>query len=130
MSAQTCELAGVSPKEMACCACTFGVVTHCIHLYAQLGCGALVASIQVSAHPVAPCLGMVSATLTFAACRVLVWYGHAAPTTTEPFWNSEISCDARSQYFLINGFCCIIRFTAALNWVWVSSYGSVMPRLG
>jgi hypothetical protein len=81
----------------------------------------LVASIQVSAQPVAPWAGMVSATFAPAATRVLVWYGHAAPTTVVPLWNSEISCEARSQYFLISGFCCLSRLTVALNWGWVSS---------
>ena len=61
------------------------------------------ASIQVSAHPVAPWLGIVSATLSPAATRVLVWYGQAAPTTVVLLWNSEISCEARSQYFLTSG---------------------------
>ena len=32
MIGHACVLAGVSPKQIACCACTFGVVTHCIHL--------------------------------------------------------------------------------------------------
>ena len=30
-----------------------------IHMYAQFGCGALAASIQVSAQPVAPSVGIV-----------------------------------------------------------------------
>src|ERR1700704_1693941 len=50
-------LTGVSPKKSACCACTLGVLTYWVHRYAQLGCGALVASIQVSPHPVAPSAG-------------------------------------------------------------------------
>src|ERR1700682_1621504 len=68
ISAQALVLTGVSPNERACKACTFGVLTHLVHRYAQLGCGALVASIQVSAQPVAPSLGMVSATGAPAAC--------------------------------------------------------------
>ena len=49
-------LTGVSPKTSACCAWTFGVVTYFIHMYAQFGCGAFLASIHVSAQPVAPSL--------------------------------------------------------------------------
>src|SRR5579862_2099502 len=113
--------AGVSPKKMASSAWTFGVVTHCIHLYAQFGCGAFVASIHVSAHPVTPSRGIVSATLAPAAFKVFVWYGHAAPTTTSLFWNSEISWLARSQYFLMYGCSALRRLTAALNWVDVNS---------
>src|SRR5437762_14379213 len=72
---------------------------------------------------------MVSPTFAPAATSVLVWYGQAAPTTVVPLWNSEISCEARSQYFLISGRCCLSRLTAASNCDWLSSYGSVMPRL-
>src|SRR2546427_5954251 len=118
---QALLLTGVSPKEMACWAWTFGVLTHRDHMYAQLGCGALAASIQVSAQPVAPSEGMVSATGALAAFRVLVWYGHAAPTTTSPFWNREISSEASPQYFLISGRCPLSRSTAALNCACVSS---------
>ena len=32
MIGQAFVLAGVSPKEIACCACTFGVETYFIHL--------------------------------------------------------------------------------------------------
>ena len=64
---------------------------------------------------------MVSATFRPSATRVFVWYGHAAPTTVVPLENSEISCEARSQYFLTSGCCCLSRVTAALNWFWVSS---------
>src|ERR1035437_10712250 len=111
---------------MASCACTLGVDTHAIHRYAQLGCGALVARSQVSAQPVAPSLGMVSATLALAAFSVLVWYGHAAPATTAPFWNNEISVLARAQYFLINGCSDLSNDTAALNSCWARSVGWVI----
>ena len=50
--------------------------------------------------------------------------------TASPLVNIEISCEASPQYFLINGRCCFSRATAAWNCGWVSSYGSVMPRLG
>src|SRR5882672_2004761 len=59
--AQAFLLTGVSPKKRACWAWTSGVLTHFVHRYAQLGCGALVASIHVSPHPVAPSVGIVSA---------------------------------------------------------------------
>src|ERR1700730_4572632 len=55
-------LTGVSPNDSACSACTLAVLTHATQAYAQFGCGAFVASIHVSAHPVAPSVGMVSAT--------------------------------------------------------------------
>src|SRR5579871_3229214 len=93
-------------------------------------CGAFAASIHVSAHPVAPSLGIVEATGAFAAESWLSWYGHAAPTTVVPLWNSEISCDARSQYFLISGCSDFSSETAALNCGCVSSYGSVIPSDG
>src|SRR5215472_10579801 len=101
-----------------------------IHMYAQFGCGALAASIQVSAHPVAPSLGIVDPIGKCAAASALTWYGQPAPTTTSPFLNAEISCDARGQYDFSNGRWLASSLTAAWNCVWVSSYGSVMPRLG
>jgi len=64
---------------------------------------------------------MVSFTGAPAAFSVDVWYGHAAPTTTAPFWKSEISWLARSQYFLIKGCSAFSKLTAAVNCVWVSS---------
>src|SRR6266852_7021512 len=112
---------------MACCACTFGVETHFIHMYAQFGCFACDDSIQVSAQPVAPSFGIRSLTGTFAAMSVFVWYGHEAPMTASPFLNRSISSEARPQYFLISGFCAFRSATAASNWVFFSSYGSVMP---
>ncbi len=115
---------------MACSACTFGVETHAIHLYAQFGCFACADSIHVSAQPVAPSFGIRSFTGTFAAISVFVWYGHEAPITASPFLNRSISSEASAQYFLISGFCCLSRVTAALNWVEFSSYGSVMPSDG
>ena len=61
---------------------------------------------------------------------VFVWYGHEAPITASPFLNRSISSEASAQYFLISGFCCLSRLIAALNCVWVSSYGSVIPSDG
>ena len=52
MYGQAFGLTGVSPKTSACFASTWGVVTYFIHLYAQFGCGALLAIIHVSAQPV------------------------------------------------------------------------------
>src|SRR5262249_52610245 len=96
----------------------------------QLGCCAFDDSIHVSAHPVAPCEGIVSATGTFALVRLPVCSGHAAPITASPLLNSSTSSAAALQYFLIRGRCCLSRFTAAFSCASVSSYGSVMPRLG
>src|SRR5216684_8099201 len=127
MKAQAFRLAGVSPNEIASCACTFGVETHFIHRYAQFGCFACADSIHVSAHPVAPSFGIRSLTGTFAAMSVFIWYGHDAPITASPFLNRSISSDASAQYFLINGFCCFSRLIAAVNWAGFSSYGSLMP---
>src|SRR5260370_34623675 len=74
ISAQALVLTGVSPKESACSAWTWGVLTQAVHRYAQFGCGALVASIQVSPQPVAPSAeGMVSANGPPLAFSVLVW---------------------------------------------------------
>src|SRR5579864_1626225 len=131
MTPQAILFTGVSPKESACSACTCGVLTHFSHMYAQFGCFALVASIQVSPHPVAPSWGIVSATWTFPSeISWLVWYGHALPTMASPFSKRLISSLAPAQYFLISGRCCMSRLTTALNCVWVSSYGSVIFRFG
>src|SRR6266568_4139169 len=72
MTAHAFVFAGVSPNEIACSACTFGVDTHLIHLTAQFGCFTWEEIIHVSAHPVAPSLGMRSLTGAFAACNVFV----------------------------------------------------------
>src|SRR5438270_2549624 len=64
MTAHASLLTGVSPKDSACWACCCGALIHFSHMYAQFGCFALVASIHVSPHPVAPSCGMVSATCT------------------------------------------------------------------
>src|SRR6476661_11126189 len=97
---------------MACWAWGFGSEMYFIHMYAQLGCLALADSIHVSAQPVAPSDGIASLTGTFAAARVLVWYGHDAPMTASPDLNRSISSDARPQYFFTSGFCCLSRLTA------------------
>src|SRR3954453_16690776 len=73
---------------------------------------------------------MASLTGTLAAARVFVWYGQDAPITASPDLNRSISSDARPQYFLTSGFCCLSRLTAASNCFWLSSYGSLIPRLG
>ncbi len=94
---------------------------YCIHMYAQFGWGALAASIQVSAQPVAPSLGIVAPIVNLSDLSVLTWYGHPAPRIALPFLKSKISWEARSQYFSISGRCPASRLTAAWNWVWVSS---------
>src|SRR6266550_120347 len=130
ITAHAFVLAGVSPKKIACCACTFGVETYFIQRYAQFGCFAFADSIHVSAQPVAPSFGIRSFTGTLSATRVFVWYGHDAPITASPFLNRSISSEASPQYFLISGFCFVSRSIAALNWVLFSSYGSLMPSDG
>src|ERR1700680_4634951 len=130
MNVQAFVFAGVSPKEIACSAWTLGVETQFTHLYAQFGCFAWAASIQVSAQPGAPSAGINSLTATLSACRLLVCSGQAAPIATSPFLNSSTSSAAAVQYFLINGRCCLRRLTAAPSCASVSSYGSVMPRFG
>src|SRR6266568_4083114 len=103
---------------------------YCIHLYAQFVWGALAASIQVSAQPVAPSLGITVPIENLSAFSALTWYGHPAPTTALPFLKSKISWEARLQYFSISGRCEASRVTAAWNWGWVSSYGSVIFSSG
>src|SRR2546423_15026182 len=115
MNEQAFLLAGVSPNESACCACTFGVETHLIHRTAQFGCFAFDEIIQVSAQPVAPSFGIRSLTGAFDACSVLVWYGHDAPMVALPFLNRSISSPAVTQYFLTSACCFFSRSTAALN---------------
>src|SRR5712691_3398024 len=103
---------------------------YCIHRYAQFGCGALAASIQVSAQPVAPSLGTVDPMENLSAFSALSWYGQPAPTVTLPFLKSKISSEASAQYFLTSGRCWASSATAAWNCGWVSSYGSAMPSSG
>src|ERR671936_2273536 len=67
MIAHAFVFAGVSPNEIACCARTFGVETHLIHITAQLGCFAFDEIIHVSAQPVAPSFGIRSLTGALAA---------------------------------------------------------------
>src|SRR5919204_2895830 len=92
--------------------------------YAQLGWGAFVASIHVSAQPVAPSLGIVDAIGTPSLLSTLSWYGQDAPMMASPFLNIEISCDASAQYFTISERCCLSRLMAASNCGCVSSYTS------
>src|SRR5215467_12091742 len=99
-------------------------------MYAQFGCGALAASIQVSAQPVAPSLGIVEPIGNFADDSWPTITGQAAPTVASPFLNSETSCGIEAQYAFSSGRWSASSLTAAWNCGWVSSYGSVMPRLG
>src|SRR5215472_4497619 len=84
MYGQAFGLTGVSPKTRACFASTGGVVAYFIHLYAQFGCGAFLASIHVSAQPVAPTDGMTSFTGTFFACSASVSTGQMAASDEFP----------------------------------------------
>src|SRR5947199_6681746 len=99
-------------------------------MYAQFGWGERFASIHVSAQPVAPSFGIVSAIGAFDACSCNVWYGQPAPITTSPFLKSAISSVAEFQYRLSSGFCCLSSFTAASSCGFVSSYGSLIPSEG
>src|SRR3954467_5675453 len=130
MIAQAFLLTGVSPYEVACCACAFGVEMYCIHLQAQFGCFALDGGIQVSSQPVTPSLGITVPTFAFAATSCEYWYGQEAPRVDPPFLKRSIWSDASAQYCFTSGRCCLSRATAAASWVLVSSYGSVIPRLG
>src|SRR4029077_1028187 len=94
------------------------------------GCLAWAEIIHVSAQPVAPCTGINSLTGTLSASRLFVCSGQAAPITTSPFLTSSPSSAAPVQYFLTSGRWLLSRLTAALSCVSVSSYGSLMPRLG
>src|SRR6185437_5885111 len=95
-------------------------------MYAQFGCGALAASIQLSAQPVAPSDGTTDPIGNLASVSWLTWYGQPAPSVTSPFLNAEISCEGRAQYFLIRGRWSVSSLTEAWNCGWVSSYGSVI----
>src|SRR3954470_8340321 len=111
------ELTGVSPKKIACCACTVGVEIHESHFIAQSRFFVFDEIIHVSSQPVAPSFGTTSFTGAFAAISVFVWYGHDAPITASPFLKRSISSEASPQYFLISGFCFFSRVIAAANWV-------------
>src|SRR2546423_1101672 len=130
MIAQAFVFAGVSPNEIACWACTFGVETHLIHETAQFGCFAFDEIIQVSAQPVAPSFGIRSFTGALSCWSVFVWYGQDAPTSAPPFLNRSISSPAEAQYFLMSGRCFFSRSTVALNCESFSSYGSLIPSPG
>ena len=82
---------------------------------------ALVASIQVSAQPVAPSAGISSLAGNFAASRVLAAIGQAAATTASPLRNRSTTSDESAQYFLISGFCALSSATAASSCGIVSS---------
>src|SRR5262249_25411418 len=87
-------------------------------------------SIEVSSEPVAPSFGIRSFTGAFAAASVFVWYGQEAPSHASPLLKRSISSEASAQYFLSSGFCCFSRLTVAENCPELSSYGSLIPRLG
>jgi hypothetical protein len=99
-------------------------------MYAQFGCGALAASIQVSAHPVAPSFGITDPIGKWCPMSCRTWYGQLAPTVTSPLANADICAGALLQYCFTSGCWPLSRFTAAWNCGWVSSYGSVMPSEG
>src|SRR2546421_9841053 len=130
MIGQAFELTGVSPKKIACWACTLGVEIQASHLMAQSRFFVFAEIIHVSSQPVAPSFGTRSFTGAFAATSVFVWYGHDAPITASPFLKRSISSEASPQYFLISGFCFLNRLIAASNWDLFHSYGSLIPSAG
>ena len=85
---QAAGTAGTEPNHEARSPCTFAFSDHSIHLYAQFGCLASVASIVVSAQPVAPSSGTVLAIGCLLATSVLTWNGHEPEATTPSFVNS------------------------------------------
>src|SRR5450432_4775008 len=96
----------------------------------QFGCCAWADIIQVSAQPVMPSVGTTASTLTPAALRVLTWYGQVVPMTVEALVKLVISSLYTDQYLATHGCWALSRATAASNWGWVSSYGSVIPSEG
>src|SRR5471030_1964058 len=90
MIAHAFELTGVSPKKMACSACTFGVEIHDSHFMAQSRFFVCADTIQVSSQPVAPSEGMRSFTGALSPIRVFVWNGHDAPITASPFQTNTL----------------------------------------
>ena len=84
----------------------------------------------MSSQPVTPSFGITPTTGTLAARSVLTWYGHDAPIVDPPFLNRSIWSDASAQYFLTSGRCFLSSCTAASSCAFVSSYGSLIPRLG
>src|SRR5678816_2526285 len=73
---------GTEPNHAATSPCTFGLIDHSSHLYAQFGCLAVACIIVVSAQPVAPSTGTVLAIGCLFATSVLTWNGHEPDATT------------------------------------------------
>src|SRR4030095_5186266 len=73
---------GTEPNHAATSPCTFALIDHSSHLYAQFGCLALACIIVVSAQPVAPSAGTVLAIGCLFAISVLTWNGHVLEATT------------------------------------------------
>ena len=122
MNGHAFELAGVSPKTSACCACELRLEMYFIHMYAQFGCGAFVASIHVSAQPVAPSFGIVSLTGALRLQRAGLVRPDGADDGVSVLEQVDL-VGGESQYFLISGFCCFSRLTAASNCVFVQLVG-------
>src|SRR6476659_5974297 len=97
----------------------------------QFGWAALDEIIHVSDQPVAPSLGLTTATgLPPAALIALAWYCHAVPIAMSPFVKPSISSAAVPQYLPIRPFCVLSRATAAASWSSSSAYGLVMLSAG
>src|SRR5262245_5276651 len=78
---QALLLAGASPNHSATAAFASGDTMWSIHRYAQLGCLALAAIIQVSDHPVAPSAGRIDFTGAPSPCARLVMTCQVVPRT-------------------------------------------------
>src|SRR3954471_21751591 len=76
-------ITGTEPNQAARSPCSLSSSECSSHLYAQFGCGASMCIIVVSAHPVAPSVGMTLATCAPEALSVFTWYGHE-PDATVP----------------------------------------------
>src|SRR5262245_54528924 len=113
--------AGTEPNQEARSPCTLALSDHSIHRYAQFGCFASVASIVVSAHPVAPSSGTVLAIGCLLATSVLTWNGQVLEATTPSFVKSCTWTFASSQYRCTSG-CCLFNTSSAA--VYCSSLSS------
>jgi hypothetical protein len=83
--------AGDSPNHSATCAFTSGETIQFIHWYAQFGCAALAATIQVSDHPVAPSDGSTAATGALSASARFAMTCQVVPITESPDLNASTS---------------------------------------
>src|SRR3954453_5128872 len=91
VSAHDFLLAGASPNHSATAALAFGEMMWSIHMYMQFGCLALVETIQVSDHPVAPPFGRTTSTGTLSASSRFAITCQVVPSTESPLVNAACS---------------------------------------